>query len=493
MITVDRDRRIIEDGAVAIDGGRILEVGSATDVAPRYQARHNLDARNMILIPGLVDLYGHGGASLLKCVGEHLGGATWRGMLDDVGFRFATPRWWYVDTLVHALERLKFGCTFALTQCGVSQARMDDPTYTKQVQRAFEDLGMRARIIAGIARAPWPQTYASYVDGVRSEKVVGHEECLDVIEEVVSNSKSSPSPLVDYCVGTSRIGNANPVDPVYVPEQSKYVRPQAERLRSIMERYDVGFWCHAYGDAIEFAHDQELGLLGRKSILSHCSGISRRSIEILATTGTSVNHCPRARRLVTYNQDCPVVELIDARVNVGLGSDGNYIDRSADPFLDLKAAIRLQQLRFVDSRVLPPGKALEMATIDACRALGLDSDLGSIEAGKMADIVLVDIFKPHLWPLRMPLHQLVYLATGADVAHVFINGEHVIDQGRSTRIDELSLLQEAEEELQRLMSLPDLRLKEYSATPGQLWGHSRRYDQQVDVAPRWRMPDRWTI
>lgn len=473
LITMDPARRVIADGAVAIQGNRIVAVGTTAEVRAEHSARTVIDGFRKIVTPGLVDLYAHTGGGMLKCLGEQLGGTAWRDMLDDVAFRYATQRWWYVDAQLHALERLRFGCTMMLSQPGVSSPRMDNPTYVWENQRAFEDLGIRARLVIGPARPPWPQPYADFVAGQRVERMVSFEEVLEHCDEVFSTSRANPSALVDYCTGTSRFGNDNPMDPVWKPEHGRFARRQAEGLRALMERYDVGYWCHAYGNAIEYAYDQGLGLLGPKSILSHCSGISQRSIEILAETGTHVNHNPRARRLYLYREPCPVVELLEAGVIVGLGSDGPQPDRSGDPFLDLKMAMSLQRHRFGTQSVLPPGKVLELATIDAYRALNLDHELGSLEVGKKADLVVVDAFKPHLWPLAMPVQQLVYYATGADVEHVIVDGQHLIDRGRVLSVDQAAVLEAAAEELERLMSYPELGLRPLTAIPERFWGQAR--------------------
>ncbi|MCC7106282.1 MAG: hypothetical protein IT307_14165, partial [Chloroflexi bacterium] len=309
IITVDGQRRVLENGAVAVEDGRIVAVGPANEVRAAHRAETVLDGTDRVVMPGLVDLYAHAGGAMMKCLGEQLDGAVWRDLLDDIAFRYATPRWWYVESQLQAAERLLNGCTMMLSQPGVSTPRMDDPAYVWENQRAYEDLGIRARIIIGPARPPWPQTYADYVDGRRVEKSVSLEQVFDSCDRVFAESRDNPSALVDYCTGASRFGNQNPMDPMWKPEHEQFARAQAEGLRALMDKYDVGYWCHAYGNAIEWAYDQGLGLLGSKTILSHVSGVSERTIGILAETDTRVNHNPRARRLYLYQEPCPVVEL----------------------------------------------------------------------------------------------------------------------------------------------------------------------------------------
>ncbi|MCC7105089.1 MAG: amidohydrolase family protein [Chloroflexi bacterium] len=472
VITMDPARRVIEDGAVAIEGNRIVAVGQTADVRAAHAATKTIDGRRRIVLPGLVDLYAHSGAAMHRSIGEAIDGAAWRNLVDDIAFRYTSPRWWYVESQVHALERLRFGCTMMLSRAGVATPRLDHPRYTAETQRAYEDLGIRARLIVGPPRPPWPKTCVDFLNEERIERQVSLEEVMESCDAVLAHAGVNPSPLIDFSVGGTRFMNPNPQDPMYDPEQAKYSRPQAVALRALMDKYDLGFWCAAYGNAIEYAYDDNLGLLGPRTILSHVSGISQRSIDILAETDTRVGHHPRARRLFEYGEPCPVVELIEAGVIVGLGSDAPQMDRNCDPFLDMKMAISLQRHRTHSDHTLPPGKVLEMATIDGYRALHLDRELGSVEVGKKADLVVVDAFKPHLSPLTMPVHQLVYYATGADVEHVFVDGQQVIESGRPTRIDQAALLEETYVEMERLMSFPELGLRKLTGMPERFWGHA---------------------
>jgi cytosine/adenosine deaminase-related metal-dependent hydrolase len=160
----------------------------------------------------------------------------------------------------------------------------------------------------------------------------------------------------------------------------------------------------------------------------------------------------------------PVTELIDAGVTVMLGSDGVAPDRSYDMFRHMFQAMRYHRFYFRDESVLPAGKVLEMATIDAARALGMERDLDSIEAGKKADVILLDMFKPHLFPLNMPVYRVAYFANGNDVDTVIVDGE-ILMEGRLVRtVDEAEVLVLAQKEgdlaiqrtgLSHLLAVPD--------------------------------------
>jgi 5-methylthioadenosine/S-adenosylhomocysteine deaminase len=140
--------------------------------------------------------------------------------------------------------------------------------------------------------------------------------------------------------------------------------------------------------------------------------------------------------------------------------------------MDMQMAFKLQRRRLSDPGILPVGTTLEMATINGYRALGLEETGGSIEVGKKADLVVVDTRKPHLRPLTMPVHQLVYYANGADVEHVFVDGEQVVEDGRVTTIDVEGVFAAADDQLARLASVPGSpipRLTEDAV----VWGRSR--------------------
>jgi cytosine/adenosine deaminase-related metal-dependent hydrolase len=481
VITVDQNRRVFENGAVAISGDAIVAVGPSPEVLAVHRAPKVIDGRHRIVMPGMADLYAHSGCGMLKSLGDQLAGVGWWHLMDNIHLTYVTPRWWYVDSQLHAAERLRYGCSAILSQPGLSHARLDVPDHILETARAFEDLGIRAGVIAGVPRSsPWQSRYADLVNGRRVLKEVSPEQVMATLEQVVADAYRHPSALVNFWVGTFLIGNPtlidseHPSNPFHSDQDIGYYLKQAERLQEIMKRYDTGYWAHCWGDGVTHAYDDGFReLLGPRTLLSHCTRLDDRSIEILAETKTNVNHCPRARRLQMWHETCRVVEMLEAGVNVGLGSDAPQLDRNCDPFMDMQMAIRVQRRRFSDPGVLPVGTVLELSTTNGYRALGLGSIGGSIEVGKKADVVIIDARQPHLSPLTMPVHQLVYFGAGADVEHVFVNGRHVVDRGRITTINVDDLLDEADEEMERLMSYPELNLRQLVGSPENIWRSPR--------------------
>ena len=471
VITMDPQRRVLEDASVAIEAGRIVEVGPASEVRARHKATKTINARRKAVLPGMVDLHAHMGGSLIKTIGEGLDAVRWRNMLEFVLSHATSLEWWRVETRINALERIKFGVTCIYTQLGGNGTRTDDPRYTQVVAEELEKVGLRTRIGLAPARPPWPRAFSYWEDGNREEGQVSFEQVIDTCDRILSRHSSQPGRLVDYCMALSRLGNRNPHDPVWSPEREQWVKRQAEAIRALMEQHGVGFWTHMYGNAVEYAHDEKLGLLGPHTILSHCTDISLRAVAIMAETGTHAAHHPRANRLYTYPGRCPVPELIDAGVTVGLGADAPPPNRNCDIFLDMKAAMRLQRMHFKDPQMLPPGKLLEMATIDGYRALGLEQELGSVEAGKKADLITVDLFQPHLYPINMPVHRVVYEATGHDVRDVIIDGRLVMEGRKVLTADEDQVLDDADAMNRKTIEIAGLA--PFTEIPDRFWGVSK--------------------
>lgn len=471
VISMDRNRAIHEHTSVAVRDGRIAEMGPAANLRDRYRTARIIDCRRKAVMPGMVDLHGYLGGSLLKSAGQNLSGGARRVMLENLLPDYTDEAWWQADAQLNALERLKMGTTCMFSMMGGNGTRTDDVAFTRIAARELERIGLRTRIGLGPARPPWPRRFTYWRDGVKTERMVSFDEIIGNCERLLSEHKQGGGAgIVDYGLALSRIGNRNEHDPVWSPEREQWVRKQAEAILHLQRKHGVTFWTHMYGNAIEYAHDEKLGLLGPDTVLSHCTGISERSIAILRDTGTHAAHHPRAARIYTYPGRCPVPELIDSGVTVALGSDSPST-HNCDLFMDMKAAIDQQRIHFKDANVLQPGKVLEMATIDGCKALGLDRELGSVEVGKKADLITIDLFQPHLYPLDMLVYRLVYNATGADVADVTVGGRLIMADRKILTIDEAEVLERAQDVYRSFAERSGLAA--HTANPERFWGASR--------------------
>ena len=188
----------------------------------------------------------------------------------------------------------------------------------------------------------------------------------------------------------------------------------------------------------------QVGLLGPTTVLAHCIHIDEEEMALLADTGTHVAHCP-ATNLKLASGIAPVPEMLERGINVGLGSDGAGANNNLDPFIDMRFAALIHKPR-LGPTAMPAAKVLEMATMGGARAMGQAHLIGSIEEGKLADIVLLDLNKPHAWPSAGvdPVSRIVYSAKSSDVVMTMVGGKVLYEGGRDgrglTHIDEEEVL-----------------------------------------------------
>lgn len=219
---------------------------------------------------------------------------------------------------------------------------------------------------------------------------------------------------------------------------------------------------------ILFAHE-ELDLLGQDAVFAHNIDITPEEIDLCCQTGTKIVHNPSA--IMSIIGRCPVPELLDAHVTVFLGSDGVAPDRGYDMFRHMFQCMHYHRTFFHDPSYLPAGKVLEMATIDAAHGLGMENEIGSLEAGKKADIILVDMYKPHLYPLNMAPYRIAHYANGADVDTVFINGKILMENRHVVSVVESEVLDLAQTAIDK--AIDRTHLHSLQNLPDQFWGHSK--------------------
>lgn len=436
IITMDPQRRILERAALRVTGDRITELG--TDLHP-WPDERVMDCTGKLLIPGLIDAHGHAGHSLIRGIGADTS-PLWMKIVTPLYWHWTTPEFWHAEGLVSGLERLRAGVTTGVSVI-TSMPRSDDPEIAITHARAYAQVGLREVVCTGPAGLPWPRGATSWRDGRPERRNVTLEQMLEGAEAVIQTlNRTEAGRILTYLtpftivpsIETSNI--SSPDQAVALTEDD---RRHARLVRKLARKYGVRLHSDAFAGHIRLAaQDQENALLGPDIHLQHCWGISPAEIDILAETGTPVTHAPPGR-------STPVIEMMAAGITVAVTTDGTAPNR----FFDLLQTARLFQsvqhvLRGHDRYFLPPGKVLEMITIDAAQVLGLADEIGSLEAGKKADIAIVDMRAPHLIPDWQPVHRLIAQGVGADVESVMVDGEFVLLDRKVQLVDEASALVE---------------------------------------------------
>lgn len=473
VLTMDHQNRVIEDGAVAVQGNAIIAVGTTDQVRAEYTAHTILNATHQAVMPGLVDTYGHAGHGLVK--GIHHPRLPW--LNNEIYFHATTDRWWYAEGMLSALERLKFGVTCGFSVVGATPARMDSPIFAERQAEAVRDVGIRG--VLGIGppdpyvhhlTEPWSGTF--WDDGNSATRQFTYQDtirnCLHVLKEWHGAAEGRVQIALHYPYLFGRQAAHPDIPFVYTDEHLPLVIEKAEEIRDLADQFGVLLHSHAFRGSIAFGMDK-FGvervhrLLGSRVVLAHCNGLEMPEVQVLGEEHVGISVVPFTQENVLFGP-CPVIELLQAGAIVTISTDGSAPYTSYDLLKEIPRTIMTQWQRFGDESLLPPGKTLRMVTIDAAKALGLDHLIGSLQVGKRADIILVDLSKPHLIPDRMVPRMLAYYATGNDVDTVLVDGK-VLMQGRKVKsVDEQAVLEMARVESDlafgRLDITPYLELNE---------------------------------
>lgn len=445
IITMDPERRVLIGGAVGIRDGAIVQV--EPDAAMLGEAREVVDASGSIILPGIVDTHGHAGHSLTRGLGEGLEEGGWMDIVETLYFRASDVWFWEAESRLAALERLHFGVTTSVSMTG-SSPRVDDARYVIAASTGYRELGLRHIAAAGPPNGPWPREYTEHpLDGSSNKHVVDLDRALAVTEEALQEIRNINSPLLQFYIGPSAICPST--DP-----HNDFSRRQVEGVHRLVEQYGAGLHTHAYAGQIAAAHGIQPELFGPHACLAHCAGISEDEIGIMADSGISASSGPLTHAYV--NARFPVIEALEAGVNVVFSTDGSAPDRSFDLIDQARIGMQLQRVHFRDDRVLPVGKTLGMITIDAAKALGMEQEIGSIEVGKRADIILIDARQAHLAPEILAPLRVVGHASGHDVTTVIIDGRILMRDRVVTDVDEDAILDDAHDALMASWERADL-------------------------------------
>jgi cytosine/adenosine deaminase-related metal-dependent hydrolase len=463
VITMDGTRRVIPDGAVAIQGDKIVAVGPAADL-PQAAAKV-IDARGHAVLPGLIDCHAHAGHGLVKTLA---GGnsAAWGEACRQIYTLASPPEFWRAEARLAALERLMFGVTTGLSLLGGGDSvmRTDRPAHGDAHCEGAAEIGIRTIMTVGPTRPPFPRPYADWTGGTRSDHLVSFEQQLDTITALIERWHGAES-------GRMSISTLMPVyhETAHDPASVALIERQGRSIRDLGRRHGTLFHQDGHRNgSLEMAH-RMFGLLGPDALMSHSTDLTEADIDAVAATQTRIVHNPSA--IASVRGYCPVPTLLDRGIVVALGSDGTAPDRSTDMFRHMFQCMRLHQRHYRDERMMPPGKLLEMVTIDAALALGMADKIGSLEPGKQADVITVDLRKPHLAPANMPVWRVVCFANGQDVETAVVDGR-VLMQGRQVpHVDVAEVLASAEAETAAM--LDRLGLRPLLAEPATIWGRSR--------------------
>jgi 5-methylthioadenosine/S-adenosylhomocysteine deaminase len=409
VVTMDGSSRVIDNGAIAIKGQRIVAVGAAAEIAARYTSLRTLNAYGKVVMPGLINTHTHVPMVLFRGIADDLVLMEWLqkyifpAEAKNVDEQFV--RW---GTRLGCLEMIQGGTTTYVDMYYFEDAIADETA------RA----GMRAVLGETLIDFPAPDNKTwdagmTYVERFAT-KWKGHGLITPAI-----------APHAPYTVSTDHLKQAHSFSQrLGVPLVIHIAEDQAE-VKTIQERYG----------ASSVAYLDRIGLLDGRVIGAHMVWPTTDDISTLASRSVGVAHCPQSNMKLAAGA-APVPQMLKAGVAVGLGTDGAASNNDLDMWEEIDTAAKLHKLTSKDPTVINAREAIEMATIRGARAIHLEKEIGSLEAGKRADLIIVDMKSAHQTPLYNIYSQLAYATKASDVESVIINGRVVMMKRRVLTIDE---------------------------------------------------------
>jgi len=428
---MDSARSILYDGAVAIDHGRIVAVGPADELADRYVGKKTINARHKAVLPGLIDTHHHFLQNFLKGSRDDLAFVDWIDHVSSPIIGMAVRD--YLEgnyELQHHATRL--GCTEAL-RSGITCILNMEWATAPEIVDVYEDAGIR--VVHALTMTDVDQWNSPGM-------LLTQDAVMDLADQLIVRCRESRDKRVTFRYGPACENSAS-AD--LLKEVRKLANQNGVGIHIHIAESQFG-WDNIHNrynkTPVRYLHD--IGLLGPDVLGAHCIWLSDEDIQILNETKTSVSYNPECHMKIALGI-APVAKMLDAGVTVSLGTDTCAVNDNMDMFEAMRVGAFLQKVSTMDPVVVPAYEALEMGTIGGAKALGMADQIGSLEVGKQADLILVDLTGVHMRPINNIVNNLVYSAsTACDVETVIVDGKLVVEDRQLLCFDEAEVLSEAE-------------------------------------------------
>ena len=418
VVTMDGEGRVLQNGAVAVDGSDIVAVGDAEDIGRQFRGRETIDATGQIVLPGLINTHTHAPMVLYRGLADDLALMEWlEKYIFPAEAKTVSPEFVRAGTRLAALEMIQSGTT------------------------TFADMYYFEEEIA-------IETRAAGLRGVLGQTVIRFP---------VADAATPAEGLARADAFISRFKGDPLITPAVAPHAMYTLDgPTLQRARALARRHGVPTLIHLAETAAEVETSQDqfgmspvayldsLGFLGPGVVAAHAVWVSEPEIAILKARGTSVSHNPESNMKLASGT-APVPQYLAADVAIGLGTDGAASNNDLDMFESMRTASLLHKLHTGDPRVVGARAALEMATIGGARALGLQQQIGSLEPGKRADLIAVSVAGARQTPMYDPVSHLVYVARGEDVRTTIVHGKVLMRTRKVSTLNERRVLDDARE------------------------------------------------
>ena len=408
VVPVEPDNVVLENHSVAVADGRIVAILPTQQARQQYQAGEVFELSEHAVLPGLINAHTHAAMCLMRGMADDLPLMTWLNEhIWPAEARWVSPDYVRAGTELAAVEMLRGGVTCFNDMYFFSDAMAD----------AVRAAGMRA--VLGLIVLEFPSAYAQNAAEYLSKGMDLHDSLRG--ERLLHCALAPHAP---YTVAGANL----------------------EKIQTLAETHDLPLHMHVHETAAEIEqwqsqhgkrplqHLAEIGLLSGHLAAVHMTQLQDSEIEQIAAAGVHVLHCPESN-LKLASGFCPVARLLAAGVNVAIGTDGAASNNDLDMFGEMRLAAQLGKAVADDAAAVPAHTALRMATLNGAKALGIESITGSLEPGKDADIIAIDLSWPETQPVFHPLSQIVYACGRQQVSDVWVAGRQVLRQRELTTLD----------------------------------------------------------
>jgi 5-methylthioadenosine/S-adenosylhomocysteine deaminase len=442
VVTMDEEKKVYRDGAVVFREDCIVEVGKTSDVLQNNSDDEVIDAKGKMVLPGFVNTHNHLYQTIMRGLGDDGEGMRPKGYRWDIDLlRGLDKEACYASGVMSMVEMIRSGitCTQDSHYINFHGDSIDGIAESARNAGLRLVLGRGSWDLHGLAPEELTEDIDTAIKESRKVSKKWHDgDMTKVIYEASLLSQVSDELILETKQAAREDGLGWGMH-IQGPLASHKDDPRTgnESLR----RYG--------GRAMEYLNS--IGVLGPDSLLVHCTFTTNREIPILAQTGTPVAHCPCANAWAGRSIVTPVPSMLDMGVTVGLGTDGAMTNNSLDMMHAMNFATLINKVNYGTTKAMTAERILNMSTRLAAKALCIDEKIGSLEKGKKADIVLVDMKAPGMAPALLPVKNLVFSATSTCVDTVIINGKTVMDGRELVTLDEEKVVEEAEKQAWRLV------------------------------------------
>ena len=448
IITLNPQRHIIENGALLTRGNLIADLGKSKELVDRLPDEKTIDCNGHILMPGLIDTHVHTAQAMIRGCADDLSLIDWlfkRVWVMQGNYSHADGR---ASAALCALEMIKSGTT-AFIECMLAERYGFDG-----VAEVVQQAGLRAAIGKIVMDKP------SYAD---SELTMypgmvepDGEACIANTLKMYDRWNGAADGRIQVWFGARTPGG---VTPSLFNEMARLAkeRNMGMTVHNSEVQQDLDY-ARSVGcrSALDFLLQHDY--LGPRTVLAHCVWTDEEDWRVMQQTGTHVSHNP-ASNAKTAAGIAPVQGMLDAGVNVAMGCDGGPSNNTYDMIRDMRMVSYLASLKQNDPTALPAETVLEMATLNGAKAMGIDHLCGSLEIGKRADFILINMDAPHLTPVWDPVSAIAYSAHGSDVDTVVIDGQLIMRNRKVLTLDEPAILAEARTRFRQVAERAQLRIQ----------------------------------